>query len=46
MCSCEAILGQESSLKFCVSVTEGKQEMEMEMETEIETEMKLLHGSV
>ena len=42
MCSCEAIFGKESSLKTCVSVTEGKQEMETEMEMEIETEMETL----
>ena len=34
MCSREASLGHESSLKTCISVTEGKQEMEMEMEIE------------
>ena len=40
MCSCEASLGHESSLKTCISVTEGKQKMEME--TEIKTEMETL----
>ena len=33
-CSREASLGHESSLKTCISVTEGKQEMEMKMEIE------------